>query len=170
VAKRHQELLARLDPVGLNRYQITENDVQQIEKYLDILQKPLRDASTWQDILHLPEFYATAILIHEVVELRILEARRLNPLQQRRQRLQRLLAEHIDAHVYAIYEEGLYLQEVITRLFGQRFEVATIIKANRDDDRDLQLFLESEIGIFLLEEDRVREARQVLTQLKGELS
>ena len=30
--------------------------------------------------------------------------------------------------------------------------------------------LESEIGVFLLEADRVEAARQVLAQLKGELS
>ena len=56
------------------------------------------------------------------------------------------------------------------------FEVATLIKANRPDDaaiaarlpRDLQSFLESEVGIYLLEEHRDNEARQALARLKGE--
>jgi hypothetical protein len=50
------------------------------------------------------------------------------------------LAENIDAHIIGVYEETLYLQEVIGRLFGQKFEVATLLKANRNDERDLQLF------------------------------
>ena len=46
--------------------------------------------------------------------------------------------------------------------------MATLVKANSHDERDLQLFLESEVGIFLLEEDRVEPARRVLARLKGE--
>jgi hypothetical protein len=33
----------------------------------------------------------------------------------------------------------------------------------------LQLFLESDIGLFLLEERRIAEARQALARLKGEI-
>lgn len=63
------------------------------------------------------------------------------------------MAENIDAHLIGVYEETLYLQEVIGRLFGQKFEVATLLKANRNDERDLQLFLESDVGLYLLEEN-----------------
>jgi len=52
-------------------------------------------------------------------------------------------------------------------LYGQKFEVATLVKAN-STERDLQEFLESDIGVFLLEEERVEAARQVLDRLKGE--
>lgn len=166
MAKRHRELLSQLDPVGLNRYQITESDVQKVEQYLGILQRPLKGASAWQDLLRYGGVYGTSILIHEVVELRILEARGLKSLRIGRSALQGWLAKNIEAHVYALYEEGLYLQEVLTRLYGQRFEVATLIKANSNDERDLELFLESEVGVFLLEADRVEAARQALEQLK----
>jgi hypothetical protein len=48
--------------------------------------------------------------------------------------------------------------------------VATLVKANRSDEIDLQFFLESDVGVFLLEEDRISDARLVLARLKGELN
>lgn len=51
MAKRHRELLARLDPVGLNRYQITEKDIRTVEKYLAIIQYGLKTTSTWQELV-----------------------------------------------------------------------------------------------------------------------
>jgi hypothetical protein len=42
LAKRHRELLTRLDPVGLKRYQITEGDVGTVEKYIGIIQADLK--------------------------------------------------------------------------------------------------------------------------------
>jgi hypothetical protein len=41
LAKRHQEILAKLDPVAVTRYQITEKDLRTIEKYLQIIQRNL---------------------------------------------------------------------------------------------------------------------------------
>ena len=167
MAKRHRELIARLDPVGLNRYQITEKDVRTVERYLDILQSKFKGASAWDDMMRYGGPYGTSILIHEVVEIRILEGRGLRPLSLHRRRLVQTLTEHIDAHVMGLYEEHRYLQEVINRLYGQTFEVATLVKANSNDERDLQLFLESEIGIYLLEEQRVEPAQEALARLKG---
>lgn len=68
----------------------------------------------------------------------------------------------------ALYEEHRYLQEVINRLYGQTFEVATLVKANSNDDRDSQLLLESDIGIYPLEEARIEAAQQALNRLKEE--
>ncbi len=166
MAKRHRELLARLDPVGLNRYQITEKDLQTIEKYLKIIQARLTTASTWRELVQYGGPYGTSIAIHEIVEIRLLKNRGLRPLKQRTHILQRLLAQHIDAHVIATYEEHIYLQEVILNLFKQTFQVATLIKANRSHT-DLQLFLESDLGVYILEENRVEHARQVIQNLKG---
>jgi hypothetical protein len=168
LAQRHRHLIARLEPVGLNRYWITEKDIQTIERYLSIIQQDLKGESTWEDIIRYGGAYSTSILIHEIVEIRALEARGLNPLKQRTRALRALLGQHVEAHVIALYEEHLYLQEVIVRFYNQRFEVATLVKANRNDETDLQLFLESEVGIYLLEEDRVEEARHILAKLKGE--
>jgi len=41
LAKRHREILAKLDPVAVTRYQITEKDLRTIEKYLQIIQRHL---------------------------------------------------------------------------------------------------------------------------------
>lgn len=166
MAKQHRDLLAQLEPVGLNRYQITESDVQTVEKYLGIIQRGL-GASTWQELVDVGGPYGTSILIHEIVEIRLLKARGVNPLRQNTRALRRLLARYVEAHIIAIYEEHLYLQEVLNRLFGVTFEVATLIKANRGDDVDLQLFLESDVGVYIMEEGRVVQARQALARLKG---
>jgi len=42
-----------------------------------------------------------------------------------------------------------------------------LIRANHEDDRELQLFLESDMGIYLFEADRVQAARQMIDGLKG---
>ncbi len=167
MTRRHRNLITRLDPVGLNRYRITEKDISTVEKYLDIIQRDLKGISTWQDILHYGGPYGTSILIHEVVEIRILEGRALRPLRQSTRALVRLLGENIDAHIIALYEEHRYLQEVISRLYGQTFEVATLVKAN-STWRDLEEFLKSEVGIFILEDERVEPTRQILARLKEE--
>lgn len=167
MAKRHRELLARLDPVGLNRYQITEKDLQTIEKYLKIIQARLTTGSTWQELVQYGGPYGTSIAIHEIVEIRLLKNRGLRPLKQRTHILQRLLAKHIDAHVIATYEEHVYLQEVIQQFSKQTFQVATLIKANRNNTAELQRFLESDLGVYILEENRASHARQVIQALKG---
>jgi hypothetical protein len=92
LAKRHRDLLTRLEPVGLNRYQITEKDVQVVEKYLNIIQQGLTGGSTWQELLHYGGPYGTSILIHEIVEIRFLRAKGLAPLQQRTRPLRKMLA------------------------------------------------------------------------------
>ena len=166
MAKQHHNLLVRLEQVGLNRYQVTEDDIQMVEQYLNIIQTGLEGETTWEEMVRYAGPYGTSILIHEVVEIRMLEKRGLQPLRQKTRQLRQLLRQNVDAHIAATYEEHRYLQEVINRLYGLTFEVATLIMANRSG-RELQMFLESDIGIFLLEEGRVAEAKQVLTRLKG---
>lgn len=166
MAKRHRELLARLDPVGLNRYQITEKDLETIEKYLKIIQAGLAAGSTWRELVQYGGPYGTSIAIHEIVEIRLLKNRGLRPLKQRTHTLRNLLAQNIDAHVIATYEEHVYLQEALQLLFQEHFQVATLIKANQNNT-DLQRFLESDLGVYILEENRVEHARQVIQTLKG---
>jgi hypothetical protein len=55
---------------------------------------------------------------------------------------------------------------MLLRQYGRHFEVATLVKANRADDTDLNYLLESSIGVFLLEQDRVGEAKACLEQLR----
>lgn len=46
-----------------------------------------------------------------------------------------------------------------------------ILKANRSDEAeiDLQLLLESDVGVLILGEAKVEAARSILVELKGEI-
>lgn len=170
MAKRHHEILAKLDPVAVTRYQITEKDLRTIEKYLQIIQRNLVGVSTWQEIIDFDGPYATSLVVHEIVEIRLLEAKGIQPLKLGTKELQRVNVANIEAHIQAIYEEHYYLQEYLNRHYQQFFQVATLVKANRDDEAeiDLQLLLESEVGVFILEDNKVEAARKILAELKGE--
>ncbi|MEM7031179.1 MAG: hypothetical protein AAF629_16570 [Chloroflexota bacterium] len=165
MARRHRIILNKLDPVALNRYQIAEKDIRVIERYLKIIQRGF-GASTWQNITEFDGAYATSLVIHEITEIRWLHKQGYDLLELDTLALQRLLAKEIEAHIVALYEEHLYLQEYIKRVYQQSFEVATLIRANHEDDRELQLFLESSIGIYIFEEDRVSEAKLVIRNIK----
>lgn len=168
MAKRHRDILVKLDSVAVQRYRITEKDIRIIEQYLDIIQGDLRFASTWQEIINFPGPYATSIVVHELVEITQLLEKSPNLLKLKTQELQQLLAANVTAHVMGIYEEHIFLQEYIGRAYQQQFQVATLIKANRRTNNDLQLFLESDVGVFILDEDQVEVARGILAELKGE--
>ncbi|MBI4674455.1 MAG: hypothetical protein HY741_22655 [Chloroflexi bacterium] len=166
MADKYTELLERFDPIAIARYQITAKDLESIEQYIEILQSDFAQ-NVWQEAVQVGGEYGTSIIIHEVTQIRALKQVGIDPLRYGLKDLQRILDQHRDAHVSALYEEHLYLQEVLTRKFGQRFQVATLVRANQLDDTDLNRFLESAIGIFLFEEDRVEQARQALERLKG---
>lgn len=169
MAKQHRDVLAKLDPLAVARYQLAEQDIRTIERYLKIIQADLYGASTWQEILDFDGPYATSIIIHEIVEIRRLQAAGVQPFQLKTKTLRAALAEHKTAHVVALYEEHLFLQEYIQRQFQQQFQLATLIKANRDEI-DLALFLESDLGVYLLETERVEAAQAILNQMKGTLT
>lgn len=172
MAKRHREVLDKLDPVAAARYQITEKDIDTIERYLKIIQANLEQAgvSLWQQIRAFPGPYATSLVVHEIVEIRLLQARGIDPLKLETFPLRQTLAAHIDAHIQAIHEEHLYLQDYINRRYKQFFQIGTLVKVNREDEleTDLQLLLESDIGVVIVESNRLAEAQQVIAQLKGE--
>jgi hypothetical protein len=163
---KYQELLTQFDPIGINRYHITARDLEEVEKYIRILQSPVFQATVWDDAICIGGEYGTSIIIHEVVQIRGLRRIGIDPLQLERAELQKALAEHIEVHAIAVYEEHLYLQEVLVRMYGQRFEVATLVRANREDERDLSYFRDSDIGLFFFEEDRVEEVREWLCRLR----
>lgn len=152
----------------MSRYQITEKDIRTIEQYLGILQRHTIGGSTWQDIQTYPSIYVTSIVIHEIVEIRRLEEIGFQPLKFKTKALQAVLEANEVAHVAGTYEEHFYLQEIIARQYQQHFEVATLILANRGNRIDLEMFLESDIGIYILEEERVEEAAKVIAKVKGE--
>jgi len=158
-------LLARLDPIGVQTYHITVEDLKAVADYVSCLQKHL-PATVWDEAWAVGGEYGASIIVHEIIEIR--ELRRLVAPESdlSPEALARRLNEHPRAHVQAIWEEHVYLRGVLVRRFGVCFEVATLVKANRYDGVDLEMLLESDIGVFRLEsEDRVAEARQFLVQL-----
>lgn len=166
MTRHFAQLLARFDPVGLDRYGITARDLETIEKYIHILQSGL-PRNVWDEALAIGGEYGTSILIHEIVQIRGLIRSGVRPLRFGRRALSALLGEHLEVHVAAVHEEHLYLQDFLVRKYGQRFEIATLIRANRADERDLEYYRDGDIGVYLLEEERVQEARAFLARLKG---
>lgn len=170
MARRHREVLAKLDPLAVARYQITEKDIRTIEHYLKIIQADLYgEASTWQDVLNFDGPYATSIVIHEIVEIRLLLETGIQPLKLKSKALRTALAANKTVHVVALYEEHIFLQEYIQRQFQQQFQIATLMMANRDED-DLELFLESDLGVYILEEERIEAAQAILDRMKGDVA
>jgi hypothetical protein len=171
VAQRHREVLAKLDPVAVARYQLTEKDIRTIERYLKIIQATLEreGVSLWQQIMAFPSAYATSLAVHEIVEIRLLQAKGIDPFKLDTFALRRVLATHIEAHIQATYDEHLFLQDYINRHYQQLFQIGTLLKVNRDDDfeTDLQLLLESDIGVVIVEDNRLEAAEQLITELKG---
>jgi len=136
LAKRYREVLDKLDPVAVARYQITEKDIRTIERYLKIIQANLIGGSLWQEIMDTPTPYATSLVIHELVEIRMLQSLGVNPLKLDTKTLQRMLEDHIEAHIQAVMDEHLYLQRYIAQEYKQFFQVGTLLKANRDDETE----------------------------------
>lgn len=124
----HRDVLGKLDHLAVARYQITERDIQIIEQYLKIIQAKLVGASVWQEIVDFPSAYATSLVIHELVEIRLLQARGIDPLRLDTISLQRTLEANIDAHVQAIVDEHLYLQGYIAHNYKQFFKLAPCLK------------------------------------------
>lgn len=165
MAKQHRDILAKLDPLAITRYQITEADIRTIEQYLKIIQRGFVPGSTWHNIVTLSGVYATCIVIHELVEIRALRNLGIDPLKLKTTSLREAVVANIDVHNQATYNEHLYLQEVIFNLTGQRFEIGTLIVAHRGQEGDFELLLESAIGRVILEPDRVEEAEAIITGL-----
>jgi hypothetical protein len=108
--------------------------------------------------------------VHELVEIRLLQARGIDPLKLDTVTSRHTLGTNIDAHIQAIYDEHLYLQDYIAREYKQFFQVGTLLKVNRDDveEEDFQLLLYSDLGVVLVEDDKLEDAQRVIAELKGE--
>ena len=101
--------------------------------------------------------------IHEIVEIRLLQAKGIDPLKLDTDTLQLTLASNIDTHIQAIHDEHSYLQEYISREYKQFFQIGTLLKVNRRDvtEKDLQLLLHSDIGVVIVEDDKLEDARRM---------
>ncbi len=158
--------------MAVARYRITEKDIHTIEQYLKIIQADWEreGVSLWQEIIDFPSGYATSQVVHELVEIRLLQAKGIKPLTLRTEALQQTLVSNIDTHIQATYEEHMSLQEYIARHYKLLFQVGTLLKVNRDDEQeeDLQLLLSSDVGVVIIEDDKLEAARQIIADLRGE--
>lgn len=105
-----------------------------------------------------------------MVEIRLLQAQGIDPLKLSTIALQQTLVSNIDAHIQATYDEHVYLQEYIAQHYQQAFQVGTLLKVNRADEQeeDLQLLLSSNVGVVIIEDDKLTAARQIIAELKGQ--
>lgn len=75
---RYDLLLRHFDPIGLHRYGITSTDIQDIERYLHILQSGLPE-TVWDEAIRIGGSYGTSLLVHEIVEIRALRDADIDP-------------------------------------------------------------------------------------------
>ena len=121
MATNYAELLRRFDPIGIARYQITARDLETVHRYLMILQSDL-PRNSWNEALTTSGEYGTSVVVHEVVQIRGLLRVGFQPLRNDAKRISEFLDEHREIHAAGLYEEHLYLQDVLMRKFGEHFK------------------------------------------------
>ncbi len=156
--------LADFDPRVVAEYDITDEDLEQVARYLRLLQG--LDAPTLEDIA-IGGYYGTAALLHEVVELRVLLARDRRLLRRSPALVKRFFLDNPEAHALALAVEHIYLREVIARLFKQDTALGALILANAGR-WDFYVLAESNILVPLFEPtgDEVVQAKFCLLRLR----
>jgi len=156
--------LADFDPQLVADYDITEEDLDRVVRYLRLLQGP--DALSLKDIA-LGGYYGTSALLHEVVEVRVLLARERQLLRRSPARVKQFFLDNPDAHAHALAVEHIYLRQVIARLFKQDTAVGALILANAGR-RDFCILAESDIPVPLFEptDEEVAQAATCLLRLR----
>jgi len=156
--------LADFDPQVVAECGVTEEDLDQVVRYLRLLQGP--DAPALADIA-IGGYYGTVALLHEVVELCILLERELKLLKWNRNSVRAFLNLNGDAHVAALVAEYTYLQCQIRQMLGEEVEVGALLRANTTM-RDFHLLAESDWSGRLLVPGVavVDRARRLLARLR----
>lgn len=156
--------LADFDPAVVAQYAITEQDLQQVTRYVRLLQG--EDAPTLADIA-VGGYYGTSALLHEVVELRAFLGREPGLLQKTRFQVAQFFYANIDAHAQALAAEYQYLGDKIAIVFGERMPLGALMKAN-SQQRDFEILAEHDIPVPLFEptEAETALAAALLNQLR----
>jgi hypothetical protein len=160
----YHHLLDHFDAYGLEQYDIGPTDLEMVHQYITILQAGFPE-TVWDESLRTGGIYGTSILIHEIVEIRGLFRAGIDPFTLTARELARCLEVVPDAHVQGLWHEHLYLRTAIRCRYGQVFEVATLMQANEVGRLDVERFWESDVGVYLLEKDRIAAARAILEEL-----
>jgi hypothetical protein len=157
--------LADFDPDIVAACHITEHDLQNVVRYITILQG--RESQVLND-LAAGGYYGTSVLLHEVVELRILLARDPLLLRKRKRAIGLFLKENADAHIEGLMAEYSYLRRKIAYVFDEIVGVGELVQANASTE-DFKMFFDSEwqMPVFEPTEEQVKRASNLLTRLKG---
>ena len=157
--------LADLDPAIVAQYAITEQDLQRVARYVQLLQG--EDAPTLADIA-VGGYYGTSALLHEVVELRALLEQEPELLDWQGHAVRQFFHANPDAHANALVVEHRYLQACIEGIFGQRLSLTALVTANAGQ-RDFELLLASDIPVPIFEPSltEVRQAELLLERLRS---
>lgn len=112
--------------------------------------------------------YGTSVLLHEVVEVRILLGQDPGLLRRPRAQAITLLESNLNAHVEGLKAEYRYLWEKIRVVLGEAVGVGELVKANASNI-DLELLHASDLDlpIFLPTEAKIARAHQLLSKLKA---
>ena len=157
--------LTDFDPDIIAAYHITERDLQNAVRYITILQG--RESQVLND-LAAGGYYGTSVLLHEVVELRILLARNPLLLRKRKRAIGLFLKENADAHIEGLMVEYSYLRRKIAYAFDEIVCIGELVRANASTEDFKMLFgSEWQMPIFEPTGEQVERASNLLARLKG---
>ena len=156
--------LADLDPQIVAKHHITERTLEQVIRYVRLLQG--KDAPTLQDIA-VGGYYGTSALLHEVIELDILLTRDAGLLHKEPSAVQRFFRANLDAHLEAMVVEYGYLQRTIRRLFEEDVALGALVVANAGQE-DFELLVESGVSkpLFKPRPTEIEQASRLLERLR----
>lgn len=152
--------LAEFDPKILTEHDVTEAELNQIVRYLRLLQGP--NALALEKIT-VGGYYGTAALLHELVEFDILLEREPRLLEMDRNTILDFWHSNEDAHATALASEYKYLRDVIQRLLSMTVDLGALIVANASE-QDFDILAESNIEapLFKPDDEQVKEAKKCL--------
>ena len=157
--------LTDFDPDIIAAYHVTERDLQNAVRYITILQG--QESQVLND-LTAGGYYGTSVLLHEVVELRILLSRDPNPLQRQYDDIDAFLQANQDAHVQALAVEYDYLRRKIALVFNEIVGCGELVCANASTN-DFRMLFESDVEVPIFEPSaaQVMRAVELLARLKA---
>jgi hypothetical protein len=157
--------LADFDPDIVAAYHIAEHDLRNVVRYITILQG--QESQVLSD-LFAGGYHGTSVLLHEVVELRILLARDPLLLQKGKRAIGLFLKGNADAHIEGLMAEYSYLRRKIAYAFGEIVGVGELVRANTSTE-DFKMLFDSEwqMPVFEPTEEQAERASNLLARLKG---
>jgi len=157
--------LTNFDPDIIAAYHVTDRDLQNAVRYITILQG--QESQVLND-LAAGGYYGTSVLLHEVVELRILLAREPLLLRKGKKAIGLFLKENADAHVEGLMAEYPYLRRKIAYVFNEIVGIGELVRAKASTE-DYKILFGSkwQMPVFEPTKEQVERASNLLARLKG---